>query len=546
MIKYAFMNVFPSSIEVLLTEAGFTSTEVLILKRLLEDQSLTLRELAAKTGKSTGVLDQSLKKLLKKNIVAKEIVNEKPKYTLHSLQSITNWIEKHTQEQQEMILRRHKNFEAFVSSLELEKNRPNIEYFEGLEGMQQAYRKLLDSGHEMLHYIPESGFHEDESMKNFNVQYFRERRQRGIFSRVIAHNTPLGRRYQSRDPFEYRQTLLVPEGDHPFMTERILIGHDIACFNYQKKQASLLHYAELAEAERGIFEMIWNSEGRPIDTSLATSQSVNSQKKSKKIVPVFTETVSSLREFFLSKTSIAMLITLATVAAGATLFLEQYSSTLNFKRMQDKVLSIATTGVLGIDAEAVEALQLQDDWQKPEWPTVVNQLKEIRESNSNIIFVYVYRKSAHDPNQLEFVADSHSINPFANTDDNPSNNVDVDKNGVIDSVDVLQWPGQEYPTPPDNVEIFKALSEPIATSNFYEDDWGKMITGYAPIRTKDGNTIGVLAVDMKADRLEELNKATFKPILYFFYLFASFIIARFIAFHGIAFWHVRHRSTQKK
>ena len=49
--------VLPAGIESYLKEAGFSATEMLLLRKLVEEDSLTIRELASKTGKSTGVLD---------------------------------------------------------------------------------------------------------------------------------------------------------------------------------------------------------------------------------------------------------------------------------------------------------------------------------------------------------------------------------------------------------------------------------------------------------------------------------------------------------
>ena len=59
------MTALPAHIEEYLLEAGFTSTEILVLRRLLVGESMTLREMASNTGKSTGVLDQAMKKLLR-------------------------------------------------------------------------------------------------------------------------------------------------------------------------------------------------------------------------------------------------------------------------------------------------------------------------------------------------------------------------------------------------------------------------------------------------------------------------------------------------
>jgi hypothetical protein len=52
------MKEIPAAVEATMLDAGFSPTEILILRRLLEDDALTLREIAARSGKSTGVLDQ--------------------------------------------------------------------------------------------------------------------------------------------------------------------------------------------------------------------------------------------------------------------------------------------------------------------------------------------------------------------------------------------------------------------------------------------------------------------------------------------------------
>ena len=87
------MNPLPSSIETALLDAGFTQTEVIVLRKLMDGEALTLRELGAKTGKSNGVLDQATKKLLGKLILTKQEVNGIPKFALSSVESIGAWLE---------------------------------------------------------------------------------------------------------------------------------------------------------------------------------------------------------------------------------------------------------------------------------------------------------------------------------------------------------------------------------------------------------------------------------------------------------------------
>jgi methyl-accepting chemotaxis protein len=202
--------------------------------------------------------------------------------------------------------------------------------------------------------------------------------------------------------------------------------------------------------------------------------------------------------------------------------------------MQETIRSIATAGAQQFEAADIEILREKNDWQRPEWKKVVTQLEKIRKANSDITFAYIFRKDPQDEHAFQFVSDSHSINPFANTDEDPSNDIDANKDGIIGAEDVLQWPGQEYPTPPK--EAWQGFKGPSASSNFYTDTWGTYVSGYAPIVDKNRNVIAVLAVDMSARILRERVIESLKPLLVFIVFFVVFVIVRFAAFNR-SMWH---------
>ena len=251
------MNAIPAGVEAALLEAGFSITEIAILRRLVVDNACTLRELAGRTGKSTGVLDQAVKKLLQKCIVKKETINAATKYSMTSLDAVLQWMEADDRRKREHMARRQQNFETFLRTIEQDKKRPEIEYFEGIENFPKAYRKLLGCGVEMLRYEPVFCSVEEHPLYDFMTEWIRIRRKHGVSSRVIAHNTPLGRRFQSRDPYEHRRTVLIEEGEYPFTFEKILCGDTLACFNYAEHRACLLKYPELVSMERSMFEALW-------------------------------------------------------------------------------------------------------------------------------------------------------------------------------------------------------------------------------------------------------------------------------------------------
>ncbi len=527
------MVALPASIETALMDAGFSGTEIVVLRKLLEEEGLTLRELASKTGKSTGVLDQATKKLVRKGIIAKQDFNGTSKFVLHSVSAISKWMAQDMQEKREMLSRKFKNFETFIATIEVDKKRPEIEFFDGIEGIHQAYQKLLTYGRkELLHFIPVQTTAEEDPLRDFRVQFFRDRRSHGVFSRVIAHNTPLGRRYQSRDPFEYRKTLLVDEKEYPFNFEKVIVNGTVACFHVAEQRACFIKFPEFAENERLSFESMWarGLEQEKSQVSTPASVPVASQPS------LSTKTFSALREFFLGKKSIVTMLVLALVSAGITVGLYLQTSAMNLQRMKDRVQAIAATAAFQFDARDLDQLRVESDWKKPQWAKVVNQLREIRQSNEHILFTYIVRRTAADPTKGEFVADSHSLNPYANVDDDPQNDINVGyDDGVFDpeGAEELQWPGMQYDSMPQ--EAFDAYAGPTTTASFYEDQWGHVLSGYAPIKDARGQAVAVMAVDMEYQQLGEFNAQTFKPLLYFVGFFLLFILIRLFAFNRSLF-----------
>jgi hypothetical protein len=93
----------------------------------------------------------------------------------------------------------------------------------------------------------------------------------------------------------------------------------------------------------------------------------------------------------------------------------------------------------------------------------------------------------------------------------------------------LQWPAQSYPNP--ESEKFEAYEKPLASKELYEDEFGKVLSGYAPIKDGNGRVVGILGVDMMASLLDERVGDVFQPFLYFFGFFLILVGVRFAAFN---------------
>jgi len=515
------MTDLPASIEAYLVEAGFSQTEILALKKLLEGEALTLRELAAKTGKSTGVLDMAVKKLLSRHILCRETVNDTPKMIIKSLEPILQWVKRDTEEKLETMKNRARNFETFINSLKVENKRPEMEYFEGEEGIKKAYLKLLELDvKEFLHYRPVTVKEEEDPLRLFRVQYFRGRHKRGIFSRVLASNTPLGRRFQSRDAFEYRETQLLKEEEFPITFEKIIANGTVACFNHVEQRACYLKYPELAHTERMMFELLWRRAKEPAAQSQTAAVIV--PQAAEPMISLSTRSLSSLREFFLSKKSVVIFLAGAVLAGGVTFGLWRHTYNLNRDRVKERAMAIAATAAMEFDANDIEQLHTKDDVKKPEFMKLVTHLREIKTRNENIRFVYIDRPIESKDASWSVVADADYGTP----------DEDLNGNGIIEDFEQLTMPGQVYPHVDPLAQ--ERLIKPAA--DFLEDEWGEYCDASAPIFDSQGKAVAVLFVDIDLQQVRDLTSQSFKVAYVFLGLFLLFVFIRLAAFNRPLFF----------
>lgn len=522
------MVALPQSIENALKEAGFSPTEILILNHLLEEQGMTLRELAAKTGKSTGVLDQAMKKLLRRRIVERQIINDTPKYLVTSMQSIVDWMEEDTRQRREEIDRRYQNFESFILTLERERSRPHVEHFEGLEGMRRAYSKLLEyGGKDIIGYVPQLFKEESDPLREFKVQWFRDRYNAGAFLRLITHEGAMGRRFQNRDAFEYRKSILVNADRYPIALEKYVTQNVLATIDYNKRSAMFLHYPELAKSEREMFEQIWKARTEEAASSGQAKPPVEPAAPEQREVPIEirTKLVSLIREFFAGPKSWIAIGFCAVIAASLSFTIHSTSVRINTERIRERVTAIASTATVEFRPEELSQLRTMKDVDTPAYRNVVERLKQIRRRNPDIMYVYLLRP----PKQgtlFEFIADADA--------EHPSKVPDTNGDGVITPADDLGFPGVQYDGSYIDVLRNHEYEVPIATREPYSDKWGTFFTGYAPIRDNAGNLAALIAVDMTSKDLASYNSETYSPLLGFAVLFTLFITLRFSATNGTA------------
>ena len=254
----------PASIEGYLRETGFSTTELLVLSHLLGGGSMTLRQLAAKTGKSTGVLDQATKKLLQRGILEREQVNEGSRFAVDSLNAIRTWLESEQRQQLERQRRRSEDLEAFLETISFTRRRPHLEYYEGETAFADFLHRLLaEADEEILQYLPISDKEEHDPYFEARGKWTRKCGRQKIQVRVIAPDTMLGRRYSERDALEHRVTALLQSERCQFSHEQFFTGDWLGSCDHHVKRYSLIRFPEFVRGQRFLFHSFWKEAQAP-------------------------------------------------------------------------------------------------------------------------------------------------------------------------------------------------------------------------------------------------------------------------------------------
>lgn len=276
------MTYVPLSVEQQLKESGFSGTEILVLRHLLAGCHCTVRELASKTGKSTGVVDQSIKKLLRKQLVQRQSVNGAPSYSLGSTKQLSVHLQQSVGAHIETLHRRAKDIDQYLASIELEHNKPTMEYFAGRKGMKALISRLIalsTDNSDIVAYIPTSQFIQEEYQQERDY-FTQQRKGLGLHMRLLTHDTLLGKRLRELDPITSKETRFISSALCPLHVGHILAGAGYSCINYQKCEAYLVLFADFTAEKRAVFEGLWQlAQNNAQSINVPTNESLLQQQR---------------------------------------------------------------------------------------------------------------------------------------------------------------------------------------------------------------------------------------------------------------------------
>jgi len=150
-------------------------------------------------------------------------------------------------------------FELF-SLYNLNKGKPGIRFAEGLEGVKKIFNETLKSKTEILAFADGEGW--ITHLPKYTKWYEGERIKRNIPERVILPDTKITTEYIKSYNTKVTEFKFIPHGKYNFSMEKDIFDNKVIYATLREPFIALLvEDKEIADTERAIFELAWDSLG---------------------------------------------------------------------------------------------------------------------------------------------------------------------------------------------------------------------------------------------------------------------------------------------
>lgn len=197
--------------------------------------------------------------------------------------------------------------------------------------------------------------------------------------------------------------------------------------------------------------------------------------------------IKMLLTSFQMKVTIVLILALFFVAYMSHLLIYQYTLNSQFLQLRDKLMVIAQTSALFVDADVLSRVPLKRDGVKNEsYKIIAGKLNRIKQANPLLKYIYTLTKTGQD-GIWQFVVDP-----------------EPESNGATPGKQTA-YPGDRYDAAR-FPEMMKAYDNPTADKKLMVDEWGVTLSGYAPVRDKNGKTVAILGVDIAAEDVYQIQQ----------------------------------------
>ena len=237
-----------------LKELGLSAKEAGVYLALLRlgpsPVSLVAREAGVNRATAYVILDTLIGKTLARisgKEPRQEYVAESPAHLARLLR-----------EQAEEAKRKYEAAEALsleLKSLHKVVNRSRVRFYEGSDGLRQAYEDTLNAKEKIRAYASIDDMH--DALPGYFPRYYKRRAEKGIHIRAIFPTTPDSIERAAHDDEELRESVLVSGNQFTFHPEINIYDNKTMIAAWREKLGIIIESEEVADAMKKIFELAW-------------------------------------------------------------------------------------------------------------------------------------------------------------------------------------------------------------------------------------------------------------------------------------------------
>jgi sugar-specific transcriptional regulator TrmB len=146
-----------------------------------------------------------------------------------------------------------KRFIPTLKSIQKSENRPQVKFYEGIEGLKQVYEDTLTSTEPIVAYAAYEDMH--TTLGNYFPSYYQRRAKKGISIRGIVPESDMARERVANNAAEKRDIAVLPKEIFDITPDIEIYDNKLMIASWREKLGIIIESAEIAHAMKKIFEL---------------------------------------------------------------------------------------------------------------------------------------------------------------------------------------------------------------------------------------------------------------------------------------------------
>ncbi len=237
----------------LLQKAGLKDKEAKAYLACLELGAASVQAIAQKSGLKRTTTYDVVEGLLSKGFIIQSRNKKRKVYVAEDPKNILSLLKLQEEKFKQALPELRSIFNSLIE-------KPKIEYYEGVAGLETVYRDTLKSKGAILAYGSIDDMWSIMS-KEFIKEYVAERIKRNIFERAIVPATKEAKEYARKNKKELREFRFVDPERVRFYNEINIYNDKVAIISFKDKVGLIIQSRQIADTQRAIFELAWQAAG---------------------------------------------------------------------------------------------------------------------------------------------------------------------------------------------------------------------------------------------------------------------------------------------